>query len=184
MFLDIAVGIFLAAGVSWVFAEPLTWQIIAATALLALFPDIDFWVEFLRHGSVGGKAIREHRELLHYPLSYIPPLAVVFYFAGAFWGTLAILALVWHFLHDSVGAGWGIRWFWPFSKRPYKFFSEKDGAFSSRFIVSWNDAELRQIVAEHGDPNWMRNIYLRPSPTLIIELAVLFTAFAFLFLYQ
>jgi len=167
--LDIAVGIFLAMGVSRFFHQDLTRTAIAAGIAFTLLPDFDFIVEWFRHGSVGGKVIREHREISHFPLTFIPLVFIAWLVFGAFWAALFGSAILSHFLHDSAGIGWGIKWWWPFSKKAYKFFSEKNGSFSWRFMISWNEEELHEVALRAGDPHWIRNIYFRFHPISVIE---------------
>ena len=183
MFLDIGIGILLSIWTSWFFHADLTFALVLAGVIFALLPDIDFFVELIKHGSVGGKIIREHRELTHFPIIYIPIAILIFILYGVMWVMLFSLALFAHFLHDSVGIGWGIRWFWPFSKKAYKLFSEKDGRFSSRLIISWSPLELIKVVADHGDPNWIRNIYFRLTPISVIEFSFLIISLIILYLY-
>ncbi len=183
MFLDIGVGILLSIWTSWFFQIDLTFSLIFIGIIFSLFPDIDFFVEFIKHGSVGGKIIREHRELIHFPLLYIPVILIVLSLFGIMWATFLSLGLLAHFLHDSIGIGWGIKWLWPFSKRAYKLFSEKNGTFSSRLLVSWDHKELTEVVAEHGDPDWIRNIYLRLHPVNVIEFLSFVTSLIILYFY-
>jgi len=184
MFLDIGIGILLSIWTSWFFHTDLTFTLVLAGIAFALLPDIDFFVELIRHGSVGGKVIREHRELTHFPIIYIPIAIFVFAIFGAMWTLFFILALFAHFLHDSIGLGWGIKWFWPFSRKAYKFFSEENGKFSfHRLIVSWNSEELTKVVAGYGDPNWIRNIYFRLTPVAVIEFSFFIISLIILYLY-
>ena len=39
-------------------------------------------------------------------------------------------------------------------------------------MVSWSPEELERVVAEHGDPDWIRHYYFRPHPVVLIESAV------------
>ena len=165
------------------FHSDLTFTLVFAGIAFALLPDIDFFIEFFKHGSVGGKVIREHRELTHFPIIYIPVAIFIYLIFGAMWTAMFSLAIFAHFLHDSIGIGWGIKWFWPFSKKAYKFFSEKDGRFSSRLIISWSPEELTEVAANHGDPNWIRNIYLRPTPISVIEFSFFVISLIILYLY-
>ena len=183
MFLDIGIGILLSVWTSWFFRVDLTLTLILAGIAFALLPDIDFFVEFIKHGSVGGKVIREHRELIHFPIIYIPIVILIFVTYGAMWTALFGLCLLAHFIHDSIGIGWGIKWFWPFSRKTYKFFSEKDGKFSHRLVVSWSPEELTKVVSEYGDPNWIRNIYLRLTPVSVIEFSFFAISLIVLYLY-
>jgi hypothetical protein len=183
MFLDIGVGILLSIIVSWIFQTEPTVFLILSGALFSLLPDLDFLIELVKHGSVGGKVIREHRELLHYPLSYLPVTLIIFLFFGKIIASLFFFCVFCHFLHDSIGIGWGIKWFWPFSEKSYKFFSNERGVLNRRIIMSWDKKELEKIVAEHGDPDWIKNIYFKPSPIFIFEFLALLLAIVFLYFY-
>lgn len=183
MFLDIGIGILLSIWTSWFFHVDLIFILVLAGIIFALLPDIDFFIELIKHGSVGGKVIREHRELTHFPIIYIFVAILVYLIFGAMWTILFSLAILAHFLHDSVGIGWGIKWFWPVSKKAYKFFSEKDGKLSRRLVVSWSPEELTKVVASHGNSNWIRNIYLRPTPIAIIEFSFFISSLFVLYLY-
>lgn len=183
MFLDIGIGILLSIWTSWFFHADLMFILVLAGVIFALLPDIDFFVELIKHGSVGGKVIREHRELIHFPVIYIPVAILIYVAFGAMWAALFSLAILAHFLHDSIGLGWGIKWFWPFSRRSYKLFSEKNGRFSRRLVVSWNPEELTEVVADHGDPNWIRNIYLQFHPVAVIEFSFFVISLIILYLY-
>lgn len=183
MLLDIAAGIFSSIFVSWFFDFEISSFLILAGIVFALLPDFDFLVEFIKHRSVGGKVIREHRELIHYPIIYIPIVVLIYFLTDIFWATLFTTGILSHFIHDSIGIGWGIKWLWPFSKKSYKLFSEKDGSFSSRLIVSWEPEELREVVLKYGDPNWIKNIYLRLHPVSVIEFIFFIFSLTVLYFY-
>ena len=168
MLFDIGTGILISIGISWFFNVELTRSLIAMGVFLVLVPDFDFLVELFKHGSVGGKEIREHRQISHFPLTYIPVVIVVFLLWGTMWASFVGLCLFAHFLHDSVGIGWGIMWLWPFSHNAFKCFSEKNGAFSTRLFVAWSPEEVKKLAAS-GDPNWFRNIYMRAHPINVME---------------
>lgn len=171
MLLDIGAGIIFAILIAHWFGLSLSVKLILLGIGFALLPDIDAPVELFMRGRLGGKTEGVHRELSHYPLVYIPLIAGVWYFFGIAYGILFLLGVLFHFLHDSTGIGWGIKWWAPFSQRKHKFFSNKDGSFSwSHLFVSWEPKELQSTVAEHGNDNWFRDIYLRPSLTSIVEL--------------
>lgn len=183
MLLDTAVGILLAIGVSLYFDARLTPLLLWSGIVFVLLPDIDFLIEFARHGSVGGKVIREHRNITHFPILYALVMVLIFIFFGAKWAVLLGATSIAHFLHDSIGLGWGIKWLWPFSKKAYKFFSNKKGEVSKNLISSWGQDELKVIVAQYGDPNWLKNNYLCLSKTLIIEMSAFLISIFILLLY-
>lgn len=166
---DIGLGFLIAVFVSWLFSvDPTVWFILFCV-VAALLPDGDFMVEFFKHGSVGGKVIREHRELFHFPISYIPVIVLVFLFAHPMWALALTLGILAHFIHDSIGIGWGIKWFWPFQHHSYKLFSKYDGRMSWKFIHYWQAHEMDQVARDHGIENWITEIYLRPHPINIAE---------------
>ena len=175
MLLDIALGIFGAIAFAKIENINLSLILIIIGVLFALLPDIDFVFYWLKGEKLNAQT-HTHRQLLHAPLIFIPvgfliilslntPLAFLF----------AILTLL-HFVHDSIGIGWGIHWFYPFSRRFYKLFSTKDGKFSKKLFVSWTPEE-QKIAAEHyGDKNWIRNIYFKPTLISIVEFLIFIIA--------
>ena len=169
MFLDVGVGILFSILLSNFLGVDLSHQLILAGAGFSLVADLDIFMELARRGRVGGRVQGHHRELTHFPLTYLPALALVYWFWGQVYGALFGLTVLAHFLHDSVGMGWGIKWLWPFSNRSYKFFSEKNGKFSSRFLVSWPPAELKEVIRRHGDDHWLRNFYFKLHPIAVFE---------------
>jgi len=181
--LDIGVGILLALLASRVFFLDLTWLFILVVIIFALLPDFDGFIEWLRHGTIGGKEIREHREITHFPITYILVDIIAWLVWGNAWAFLFTTATSAHLIHDGVGIGWGIKYLWPLSKKSYKFFSEKNGAFSSRLVVSWEPEELREVVREHGDPNWFWNTYFRLHPVGLIEYAFLALSLVILYVH-
>lgn len=159
MFLDIKLGILWAFFVALLFEKIITPEWILAGVVFALLPDIDFWFEYWKRGTVGGTIIDLHRTLLHAPMTYIPITLFVGTYHGPAWMTLFALGIFGHHLHDSVGMGYGVRWLWPFTDHWYKFFSDKDGEIHydfRHFFVSWNDREMRELVAKRGNDNWLR----------------------------
>ncbi|MEK7500640.1 MAG: metal-dependent hydrolase [Patescibacteria group bacterium] len=181
MFLDIGVGIILSVIFSRWFGVELTGWLVAAGIIFALLPDADVFVElWQRRGKLGGKIQGFHRTFTHYPLMYLPLVLAVFIMAGGFWALFLGLGALAHLLHDSVGTGWGIKWLWPFSKKRYKFFADKDGSVSANLIVSWTPAEWKKAVFQYGDPDWFKHYYLRPSPVFIVEFLVFVLAMTIL----
>lgn len=158
MFLDIKLGLLWAFLVGLFFEQALTPEWILSGIAFALLPDLDFWIEYAERGTVGGKIIGAHRTLFHNPIPYIPAALFVGTFFGPAWMTLFALGVFGHFVHDLSGMGYGIRLFWPFSDRWYKFFSSKDGAIHydrEHLFVSWSPAEMTTLVTTHGNDNWI-----------------------------
>ncbi len=159
MFLDIKLGLLWALLIGLFFEQPLTPLWLLAGVLFALLPDTDFWIEYMQRGTVGGKVIGAHRTLFHNPLPYIPVALFIGTLFGPEWMLLFALGAFSHFVHDLSGMGYGIRLFWPFSERWYKFFSNQEGAIHYDFdhlVMSWSPEEMRDLVAQRGNDNWIR----------------------------
>lgn len=182
--MDLGVGILISLAFAKIFGMMPDVSFILVGALFSLVPDLDVFVELAKRGKIGGRVQGHHRELTHFPLSYIPVIFLIYLWRGPVLGWLFSLTVLAHFLHDSVGMGWGIQWLWPFSNRAYKFFSEKDGSFSKNFVVSWQSQELKEVIAEYGDDHWFKNYYLNPHPIAIFEFLVFILAFLILYIVQ
>lgn len=159
MFLDIKLGLAWAFLLAIFFEKIITPEWLIAGVLFALLPDIDFWLEYAKRGTVGGKVIDLHRTLLHSPVTYIPLILFVGSYFGTEWMTLLAFGVFGHFIHDSMGMGYGIRWLWPFSTNWYKLFSNKAGEIYydfDHFFVLWSDEEMKKLVAERGNDNWVK----------------------------
>ena len=180
MFLDIASGICIAIGLQHFFGLPLGFSVIAACIVFALLPDSDFIVHLARGGT--SKNAAHHRDLLHYPLVYIPlgmllisllsiPLAIAF-------GVSSLL----HFLHDSIGIGWGVQWLYPFTASHYSFLylyqAKGKTSLPKRYFYSWKHEDIPAINKQYGDPDWIKHIYLNWHPYAIIEFAAFLAAVA------
>lgn len=179
MLLDIKLGLLWAILVAILFGQIITPPWLLAGVFFALLPDIDFWLEYIKRGTVGGKTIDLHRTLLHAPLTYIPVTILVGVYGGPAWMWLFGLGIFGHFIHDSMGMGYGIRWLWPFSTRWYKLFSGKDGAIhydTDHLLTSWSDEEMIALVHERGNGNWIKEElqYMRQH-WLALTLKLMFT---------
>ena len=123
-----------------------------------LLPDTDFIIWLAWHNWKIDKWTHEHRIWLHHPIIYLPSgYLLVWSLTNHFYVILFLLCSLLHFLHDSIGIGWGIRWLSPFSKKNYKFFTRKRLGEKRQFIVSWNPAELKEEVLKRGEDNWFKN---------------------------
>lgn len=189
MFLDIALGILLSIFGNQYFQIELTPLFILICILFTLSPDLDYLIYLIKKRGKSDQMDHGHRDILHYPLIFIPLGILILLPFGTKWSVLFGLGAFLHFLHDSVGIGlgWGIQWLWPFSKNYYYFFrkslwTEKRG-LPLRFLYVWKPEEVKRIAAEYGDPNWIKNFYLRLNPILIIEVLSLLVALFIVFRY-
>lgn len=179
MLLDIGIGIFSAIIVGRVFSLELTPLLIGLGIAFALLPDIDGVYSFLRNGHKNHKAIARHRDLIHYPLIYLPAGALAALPFGPEWSVLFLIASLGHFLHDSIGIGWGIPWLWPLTNKNYAFlyrYTPPEKRLPKRVIYAWERERLDELIEEYGDPNWFRNIYLQLHPFFLAEILFLVAA--------
>lgn len=181
MFLDIGLGIFSAMAVSVWYGVPLTLAFVTAGALFALSPDLDFMALALRRRNA-----LHHREGLHYPLLFTPVGAVICSIFGLPWAALFILGSLGHFIHDSIGIGWGVQWLFPFGKDHYSFFyiykpRWRTERLPNKCFYIWKHDEIDAIDARYGDPDWIRNIYFKWHPYAVIELLIFLVAIVALF---
>lgn len=154
---DIGIGLIQAWIVCMLCNAELTWIHALVGVCFALLPDLDCVTELFNRGKVAAHAAnpRDHRDGLHYPIPLILLTGIMVYFvAGEVYATIAMSSLTLHFLHDSVGTGWGVKWLWPFSLKNYKFFCEKDNRNSFNPVVSWTPSELSEAIIRYGDPFW------------------------------
>lgn len=153
----------------------LTWTYLALGVFSALLPDLDAIPEFWRHGNVSAHAenCRDHREGFHYPIPIVV-IGTTFLMAtfGVVPATIFSLSVLSHFIHDSFGTGWGVKWLWPFSKRNFKFYTDKENEYGQRnsdrlLVVSWTPEELNRAIKLYGVRDWFPT-YIK-SPQFLIE---------------
>ncbi len=181
MFLDFAFAILVSILANVFFDIPLA-SIIYFALFFSILPDLDF-VIYKIFGIHQDKAYK-HRDLFHYPLLYLP---IGFFLLFLISKTLAFIFLVisvLHFLHDSIAYGRGIKWLFPFSKNSFAFiylYSRVVKLGLWQWIFVFNDKNLAKWDDEHGDENWIENIYYKAHPIAIIEFSTFFTSLLLLY---
>lgn len=189
MLLDIAFGILVA--ILWDVAgfHQLTPWVLAVAVCFALLPDADGIISaawrMSRGISLTDEYSHEHREIFHHPVPYMvfgSTVVAIITMSPSTVLMFVTLSLL-HFAHDSVGIGWGLRWGSPWSQIAYKWFCGQKGSFAWK-IAKWTPNEQRDVAEKRGDPNWLKNIYLRPSPISIIETGGLVAALILLWIYR
>ena len=175
--LDIGVGILAALGVAQLFGFEATPLFIAAGIVFALLPDIDVLPAKLS----GNLSI--HRTYTHYPIFYLVGFVLMWVLGFPEWATLLLVGGLLHLVHDTIGLGWGIRWFWPFSERKFRFFPDKDGKITSQFFMTWLPHEEAALIREHHNPHWVRDFYFRPNIVAYVEYGVLIISLLVLYAY-
>ena len=187
MFLDIAFGLIAALGVSTALGIPLTWDLMLLGPLFALSPDVDYIIHILRGGST--KNDDRHREVLHLPLIFIPVgmlgLAV---FISPVWALLFGICALGHFLHDSIGIGWGVQWLFPITDDHFSFFyiyhPKHKQKHPKKVVYTWKNSEIERLTKEFGDPDWIKNIYLGLHPYALVEYAAFIASVVEIFFYR
>ena len=158
---DIGVGIFISLTVSRIFGVSLTPMLILICISAALLPDIDLvtvlWGRW------------RHRELTHYPIVYGPLIFFIHVLAGPLYATIAFLGVFIHLIHDTVGIGWGVSWFWPLTNRRFLFFPEKGRRTRYGWFMTWLPENQYKIIEEPSSQHWIVRYYLRPNTLGAIE---------------
>ncbi len=164
--LDIAIGIFISLFVTHAFSIHASALLVILGIGAALFPDLDNVIPQWR------RAPYDHRNVLHWPLAYIPLSLVVFLVFGNMYGTLFSLGVLWHLVHDTVGIGWGVTWLAPFSMRKFMF-PESGRRREYGWFMTWLPDEEAAMAAKWHDPHWLRNWYFTPNWLVFTECVAL-----------
>jgi len=171
--MDIGLGLIL--GVLLRHLTTMNYGVCLAIGVVAtLLPDLDYiWkalvTKRLPHS--------EHRDGLHYPLLFIPTVGLLGSIISPAMGLIFAFGGVLHFLHDSVGIGFGVKWLYPFRNRSYLFLFQiktpTNGGMPKRRFYSWSDAERDDMIRKYAYRHWIQYVYLRPNPFGLFEYSVL-----------
>lgn len=183
MFLDIGFGILWSIFVAEQFGIEVTYLVALVGILSALAPDIDMLTYLFPEQSRIRLFLKGHRGLIHRPIVWVPFIGIVYFTLGMFWASVFAGGVLFHFIHDTIGLGWGIKWLWPFSKKSYRFFPDKDGKLSNTFFIAFTDEEKRALQKEYHNPNWVRDFYTTFNLVSTVEYGTLFVALVFLLIY-
>src|SRR3989338_5710103 len=181
---DIGLGIFSTIFVSLIFQFELNFQFIFIAIIFSLLPDIDFLFHLKRKKS--RQEDYRHRDISHYPLIFIPLGALTLLPFGMKWSILFTITSFSHFVHDSIGIGWGVKWLYPFSKNNFAFlylYSKKEKRGLRKVVFSFSEKELNYYAREHGDSDWIKNIYYKWHPIAIVEFLIFIVAIISLIIY-
>lgn len=167
MLADIGVGLLTPVYVSRFFGVDLSTTLIIWGVIFCLLPDFDFILALVFK-------IRDHynhREISHFPIYFLVLGIFIYIIFGKIWATLYILGVMWHFIHDSIGIGWGIQWLYPFSERHIKFFSNEKNEIGWKHYFR-TGSDLDEIKRLHHKPNWISHYYFRPTFVSISETTI------------
>lgn len=139
----------------------------------SLLPDLDFIWQYVRTKALPDTS---HRDGLHYPLLMVPIVGVIGWLIRPEIGIIFALGTLLHFVHDSIGVGFGVKWLFPFKKNSYLFFYHTglptNTDMPRKALHSWNDRERSEMHKKYADPHWIKHIYFQPHPFGIFEYLV------------
>lgn len=187
MFLDISFGILLSIFASQYFGLQLTIFLVLLNIAFVLLPDMDFILSVLYRGKLG--AMHSHREIFHHPLILIPLGFIILFIFNKTYALLFLLGISWHFLNDTITLGFGVHWLWPFSNKYFSLFGmcgyQAPGKprMPFKILYIWSPREVEELEKKYGDPDWIKNIYLKPHPLAIVEYLVFIFSMILLIIY-
>ena len=76
-----------------------------------------------------------------------------------------------------------MQWLWPFRDEHYSFLyiyrpPNRTGYLPRKWFYAWPHRDIEALAARYGDPDWIKNIYLRPHPYALVEYLSLAAAIA------
>lgn len=167
MIFDIGIGFLIASLMGALAEQSPAIGFILLGAGGALAPDIDALVWLVRSRGRIDEWMHRHRDLLHYPLLFVPVAALVGWTIQGSMGAVLLAGCSFaHFLHDSGSEGWGIRWLWPLDRRYFQFV-RSTGGWERRI---WTRQEQDAAVRRGGDARWFKRAYGRGGDRLKMEL--------------
>lgn len=174
---DIGLGILAAICVEVALGLPFSWIHIVLGLLFAFILDVDvlFDKDLWRDGYVSTHAESpdDHRDFMHKPLLWFAGFVLAYAFLPHELVIIAGLAVFLHFVHDSMGTGFGITWLWPVSTRSYKFFATRENKYTFRSpIISWSKEELPEVIRKYGVKEWIPLLYFRLTWVSGVEYAI------------
>ncbi len=169
--LDVSVGIIATILLADGMGIPLKWWYVVIGATLSIIIDISII-----------------KKSLHYPSTILLVIVPSAYFVGfmtmwwlgidrlsehfrhlTYFVLLAEICLFAHFVHDSFGVGWGVKWLYPLSQKSFKLFCTKENEYEGdRVLIWWTEEELKVAIKKYGDPDWMSKYCM--SPLFIIDI--------------
>lgn len=176
MTLDIGVGLLLGVLLNNHTGIPYSWSLVIGI-LAALLPDLDFIIPSL----IKRRILNEHREIwssIHYPLIIIPAVSLIGFLFNPWVGLVMFLGTTMHFVHDSMGIGWGIKWLYPFKETTFCFLYrapvKAEQGLPQKLVYRWNRREHAEIIKKYGDPTnaWFKDVYFHVNVWSIAEYSI------------
>lgn len=167
MLIDLSLGILAGILTNLVFGgsdNSVLIVIFGALAAIATYLDIiiyKFW-----YGHRLDHFAHEHRDIAHYPVIICGLGSVIIAIFSVEFGLTWFLATLFHFVHNTLERGWGIKWLYPFWN---KYITLKQDGPRPKIIMT--KKEQQEIAAQYGDPDWMvKSLNLK---RLLLEVTIL-----------
>ncbi len=160
MFFDIGIGMLVSIFGAEVLHLPFALPLVLLSIIFALLPDIDMLS--LAHPKLN-IFFSGHRGWMHNPLMHLVIACDVWIWFGWKIALLFVLGVLIHLIHDTFWIGSGVAWFWPFSDKRYKFFSQEH-------------------AVNPGD-GWIKAFYFRLNVVTIAEYGVFFVSIVLFYFY-
>lgn len=185
MLLDIGVGILLGLAFDSASAAHSLQTFVSFGIFSALSPDLDFIYHLLRGGNAHND--QRHREVLHKPYFLVVGWLLIAMLGSTSLAWLFVTGALSHFIHDSIGIGWGVQWLSPFRSDHFTFFYRVHTADKpkppKRLVYVWRNSQIDELNREYGDEHWFANTYIKWHPFAVIELVFFIAAIVVLWLY-
>lgn len=170
--LDIGVGLMLGVLLSSLTTLGYGWSL-AIGVSATLMPDLDYIWKAIRTKKLPNS---EHRDGLHYPLIIVPLAGIIGLVINPHVGLILALGTLIHFVHDSVGIGFGVKWLFPFKQNSYLFLFQiktpKNKNMPKQRLYSWSDKERSEMIRKYAYPNWITYVYLHPNVYGLFEYSI------------
>lgn len=135
-------------------------------ALAAVSVDLDAIIYRFWYGHPLDHFAHEHEDMFHYPMFVSVLGSIVIAIFSVKLCFVWFLATMFHFIHDTLEGGWGVRWAYPFWN---KYITLKQDGPRPKIIMT--KQEQREIAAQYGNPEWIAN--LLQTKRLCIEITIL-----------
>lgn len=177
--LDVGVGLILGVLLSQASTLPYSWCLLIGV-IAALLPDIDYVWSFIHPKR---KTDTTHRDLLHYPLLFIPAVGLLGLLMSRQISVILMAGAFAHFVHDSFGVGFGLKWLFPLTRKSYMFLFQastpRNKTMPKKLLYAWDDKERATMIKQYGYSNWIRHIYFHPHPFGLFEYTALLIGILF-----
>lgn len=185
MLLDIGVGIILGTIFDSITETHSLLTLVGFGIFAALSPDLDFLFHLLKGGNSHND--QRHREVLHKPYFLFLGWLVIALLTSPILAWLFVAGALSHFIHDSIGIGWGVQWLAPFKTDHFTFLyrvhTTQKPKPPRRNIYVWPNSQIDELNQRYGDEEWFRNTYLKWHPFAVFELMVFVMSCVILYIY-